>query len=105
MLENNGAYAHMRKEDCSGCDDDFYNGKNPYNVNECYKFKHHKVVTRYRLSNNVPTNIREAYVKVRVPECYMQHRNGFVYFDKIPDYAKTKEQREAEKCVQQQLPI
>lgn len=37
--------------------------------------------------------IREAYVKVRVPNCY--HESGYVYLDAIPHYAKTKPERDA----------
>lgn len=32
-------YGEPRKEMCAGCEDDFYNGHNPYGVKECWAFK------------------------------------------------------------------
>lgn len=39
-------------------------------------------------------NIKEAYVKARVPNCY--HESGYVHLDAIPPYAQTKKVRDAE---------
>lgn len=33
-----------KKIQCQGCHDDFYNGKNPYGIKECWHFKDAKVV-------------------------------------------------------------
>lgn len=35
-----------RKKMCSGCTDDFYNGRNPYGVKECWMFKDAQVVDK-----------------------------------------------------------
>lgn len=34
------------KQLCVGCKDDFYNGKNPWGVKECWSYRSAKVVTR-----------------------------------------------------------
>lgn len=34
------------KQMCIGCHCDFYNGKNPYNIAECWNFKDAKVVNK-----------------------------------------------------------
>jgi hypothetical protein len=71
---------------CSGCRDDFYNGKNPQGVEVCWSLKGAKLVTRYRLHINTPCNHRAGYHKARVPTCY--HERGYVYVDAIPEFAK-----------------
>lgn len=40
-------------------------------------------------------NVKEAYFKIKVPSCY--HKSGSVYLDKIPSFAQTRAQRDAEK--------
>jgi len=34
----------LEKAMCQGCHDDFYNGRNPYGIKECWHFKDAKVV-------------------------------------------------------------
>jgi hypothetical protein len=82
-------------EHCTGCRNNFYNGRNPYDIKRCWSLDSAKLVTRFRLSSSCPMNIREAYVKVRVPDCY--HESGYVHMKEIPDYAQTRAQRDAEK--------
>jgi len=80
-------------EHCRGCRNNFYNGNNSLGVARCWSLESAKLVTKYRLSSSTPMWIREAYVKVKVPSCY--HESGYVHLDAIPDYAKTKPQRDA----------
>lgn len=86
----------MQKVDCSGCDDDFYNGKNNLDVGVCFRFTGcgNRVRRRFWIDYNTPTHHREAYTEVRVPGCY--HRKGRHYTDSIPPYAKTPEERRKE---------
>lgn len=74
----------MDKLQCIGCYNDFYNGNNNLGVEECWSFADARVITRFRISTCVPTNIRSAWVKVRFPNCYRQ--TGYYYADKLPDY-------------------
>ena len=77
----------MEKKHCNGCRDDFYNGNNPLKVASCWSFdKKKKLVTKFKLSVHTPMNIKGAYIKSKVPPCY--HRDGFVFLDQIPNYAK-----------------
>lgn len=82
-------------EHCTGCRNNFYNGNNSLGVARCWSLESAKMVTKFELGCNVPMNIREAYIKVRVPSCY--HKNGYVYLAAIPSYAQTKAQRDAER--------
>lgn len=79
---------------CAGCRNNFYNGNNPYDVKRCWSVAGAKVITRYRLGISVPMNIREAYQKVKLPDCY--HETGYVFLKEIPSYAQTKKQRDDE---------
>ncbi len=78
---------------CSGCRNNFYNGNNNLGVARCWSLKDAKMVTKFRLSCSTPMWNREAYLKVRVPSCY--HESGYVHLKEIPDYAKTKQERDA----------
>jgi hypothetical protein len=79
---------------CAGCRDNFYNGNNGLGVKQCWCLAKAKLVTKFRIGRDVPMNIREAYVKVRVPSCY---HDWYCYLDQIPSYAQSREQRAAEK--------
>lgn len=65
------------KEMCRGCEDDFYNGNNPYNVQECWSYKNAKIEMRKRVSmHQVPpwTQKPSKYLT-----CY--HQRGYVFVD------------------------
>ena len=55
---------------CVGCTDDFYNGKNPMGVKECWLLKNAKVVTRYKIGWWTPPTSREAFEKVTTHHCH-----------------------------------
>ena len=77
--------------DCSGCEQNFYNGNNPYGVKKCWSFDKAKIVTRYKLSVDCPCNRKSGYYKMEVPNCYEQKR--YVFCEEIPNYAKTDSER------------
>ena len=68
---------------CSGCRNNFYNGHNDLGVSECWSLPDAKLVTKYCIPSNVPMNIKSAYVKVKVPNCY--HKTGYAYLERIPE--------------------
>lgn len=74
------------KKCCIGCNDNFYNGNNPYGIKECWYFKDAKIVTRYRIGVNAPMNRKENFTKVKVLNCYKQ--NGLFYCHGLPDHLK-----------------
>lgn len=88
---------------CTGCRNNFYNGNNNLGVSRCWSLDSAKLVTKYRLSSSCPMWIQEAYVKVRVPSCY--HEAGYVHLEQIPDYAKTKAQRDIILAREQTAPV
>lgn len=74
------------KSKCVGCRNNFYNGNNDLGISECWLLKDAKVKTKYRLPTNVPANIKSAYVKTKIYDCY--HETGYVFLSEIPVYAK-----------------
>lgn len=62
---------------CGGCQDDFYNGKNPYGVKECWMRKDAKLVSR----KLIPIDLAPPYSHIRVqqvPNCYRKQRYATV---------------------------
>ena len=80
---------------CIGCRNNIYNGNNNIGVTKCWSLDSAKLVTRFRLCSSTPMNIKEAYIKVRVPNCY--HESGYVHMKGIPSYAQTAKRRQTEK--------
>jgi hypothetical protein len=67
---------------CSGCEDDFYNGKNPYGVQECWSRKDAQIVPRLliHIDQTPPYNNVKAQ---QVPHCYKRKRFVTVKPDQI----------------------
>ena len=67
----------MSKADCTGCEDSFYNGNNPYGVKECWSFKNAKLIYRQQ----VPIDQRPPWTQApRIfPSCY--RRKGYAYMN------------------------
>ena len=40
----------MKLENCAGCEDNFYNGNNPYNVKKCWCFESAQIIKRKKVS-------------------------------------------------------
>jgi hypothetical protein len=76
----------MDMQHCVGCEDDFYNDKNPMGVKRCWMLETAVLKTRYRISRDAPMGDRENYRKCERPSCY--HGSGFVMLNEIPSYAK-----------------
>lgn len=73
---------HKKSPDmCSGCEDNFYNGRNPYGVEKCWHYKTAKVVKCVVASNSTPPPFS---LTQHCLDCYRQ--KGYAYiknFDKI----------------------
>lgn len=67
----------IKKEHCNGCENNFYNGNNQYNVKECWSFKNAKLKKRKRvhISQVPPWNQKPTLM----PSCY--HVKQFVFID------------------------
>jgi len=68
----------MKKTNCSGCEDNFYNNNNPYNVKECFRFKDAKLVKRRKVPLSQPPPWKQPLETV--PECYKQ--KGYCFLKK-----------------------
>ena len=67
---------------CIGCDDDFYNAKNPLGVKECWCFQRAKVVKKKKVHiNQVPPWKQKA---IRVLSC--RHEKHYVFVGEHQEY-------------------
>jgi len=65
-------------EMCVGCEDNFYNGNNPYGVSRCWHFTDAKVKMRKQVGmNDVPPWTHQPVIKTL--SCY--HKKGYVFVD------------------------
>lgn len=64
----------MDVKHCAGCKDDFYNGKNPHGVKECWMLKSAKLAPRLLIHIDQPPPYLEVKVK-SLPECYRLKRH------------------------------
>lgn len=81
--------AKMTKAACSGCEDNFYNGRNPYGVTECWNFKSAKLKRRYRTDTWTLPTTPGAFTEVLVPNCYRQ--KGVHFSDSLPNFVKLED--------------
>lgn len=75
----------MSKPSCTGCRNDFYNGKQNFNTFGCWSRKEAKAVTRYRIYIHTKPTRRGAFTRVRVFNC--RREEGFALYEKLPDFA------------------
>lgn len=67
----------MDKKHCIGCEDNFYNRNNPFNIEKCWHLKDAKLIKRKRVGiNEVPPWKRKSEL---LPDCYSQ--KGCVFVD------------------------
>jgi hypothetical protein len=62
---------------CSGCEDDFYNGRNPYGVKQCWSLEKAQLVPRLL----IPIDLAPPYKHIKpqqVPSCYKRKRYATV---------------------------
>ena len=65
------------KEKCLGCDDNFYNGNNTYNIKQCWLLEKAELVMKKQVGmNDVPP---WNHTPIEVPNCY--HRRGYWFVD------------------------
>lgn len=78
----------MKKDHCSGCRNDFYNGNNTLGVKECWSFKSAKVVTRHRINWWTQPTQPGAFRKVKTLGCH--HAPGkYADYEELPSCAVT----------------
>ena len=67
----------MKKEECSNCEDNFYNGNNDLGVKVCWNFKDAKIIKRKKvgLNDRPPYNWKPQ----KFPNCYKQ--KGYVFIN------------------------
>lgn len=65
----------MNKEFCIGCIDDFYNGKNPLDIKECWHFGSAKRIKRRRVGIHERPPWRRT--PELLPSCYRE--KGFIF--------------------------
>uniref|UniRef100_A0A6M3X9L9 Uncharacterized protein n=1 Tax=viral metagenome TaxID=1070528 RepID=A0A6M3X9L9_9ZZZZ len=70
----------MTKDNCSGCEDNFYNGNNPYRVEECWHFKSAKVIKKKKV--HIDQTPPWTQKPKNYPNCYRQKRYVFIDCEK-----------------------
>ena len=71
---------------CDGCDNDFYNGKNPMGVAKCWHLAMARVVTRYRIGWWTAPTAPGAFTKVQTHHCHTAS-GRYQHQEKLPDCA------------------
>lgn len=67
-----------KKKYCNGCEDDFYNNKNPLEIKECWHLESAKLIFKKKVGIDEvpPWNMKP----IKVLSCYRQ--KGYVFVDK-----------------------
>ena len=76
----------ITREQCNGCEDDFYNVEGHSMSGRCWSAKTGKMKVRYRTGTWTMPASPGAFTKVRVPTCYRQKWQH--YSDRLPDFVK-----------------
>lgn len=70
-------FKKMTKVHCKGCEDNFYNGNNPFNIEECWHFPKAIIIMRKEVSvDQCPPWTQKPKL---FPSCYTKKR--YVYVD------------------------
>lgn len=79
-----------KKNHCSGCRDNFYNGNNNIGVKECWNLQSAKLVTRYKIYWWTPMDKASNFTEVKVLDCYndLENGHGNAYLHDIPNHLK-----------------
>lgn len=77
--------SNVTKSNCLGCEDDFYNDKNPLGVRVCWSLKTARLITRWRTGVWTMPAVPGAFTEVRVPSCY--RAKGYSFQDRLPSFA------------------
>ena len=67
---------------CIGCEEDFYNNRNPYGIKECWNLKSAKLVLKKKIHINQRPPWKQKPIKVL--DCYRQR--GYVFWNKDREY-------------------
>ena len=69
----------MKKENCIGCENDFYNGKNNLGVKECWSFEDAKIVPKIMIGHweNPPYKDKKI---IKRPNCYHERGNNRTHY-------------------------
>lgn len=76
------AQVAARLKYCRGCENNFYNGNNPYDVKRCWSLNSSKIATRFRIPTHVMMDRAENFVKVKTLSCF--HEKGYAYLNAMP---------------------
>ena len=73
----------QKREMCAGCEDNFYNGNNPYSVKECWHLAKAKIVCKKQVGmSDVPPWKTQPIVTIL--SC--RHEKGYIFVDPKKEY-------------------
>ena len=73
------------ERDCLGCEQDFYNGKNPYGVQQCWSVPKAKIIKVKPISieQEYPSRYLKKVKWQKRPHCYQRKR---MHYAKVGEY-------------------
>ncbi len=71
-----------KRQHCVGCTENFYNGNNPYGIQQCWMLPRAKLVTRYQIGTWTPMDSARNFHEVKVFDC--RHEKGSALCTGIP---------------------
>lgn len=79
----------ITREQCRGCEDDFYNHAGRSSSGRCWSAESGTMKVRFRLGTwTLPASPR-AFTEMEVPSC--RREKGFHFYDKLPDFVKAED--------------
>lgn len=81
-----------KKQYCSGCRQNFYNGNNPHGIKECWSLKTAKLVKRFKIYWWTPMDKASNFEEVKVLSCYndLENGHGNAYLCNIPSHLQAE---------------
>ena len=76
-----------KKQYCSGCHSNYYNGNNDVGITECWGLKSAKLVKRFRIGWWTPCDRIENFTEVKTLDCHKE-TGSFAFYDRIPAHLR-----------------
>lgn len=79
----------ITREQCRGCEDDFYNQGNNSMTGRCWAAESGSMVVRFRIGTWVRPDQPGAFTELTLPSCYS--KKGAHFYPKLPDFVKNED--------------
>jgi hypothetical protein len=79
----------ITREQCRGCEDDYYNSSATSSSGRCWNAASGKTKLRYRIGTWTEPTVPNAFTEEMRPSCF--HRKGVSFYDKLPSFVKAED--------------